>query len=77
MFSIYSNAILYGLGILDKNSIKKTISKYDKSIIDFCQSKITEYENNLDELAKTKYVSHKKWLHNAREKYISTFKYAV
>ena len=71
------NAILYGLGILDKNSIKKTISKYDKSIIDFCQNKITEYENNLDELAKTKYVSHKKWLHNAREKYISTFKYAV
>lgn len=60
------NAVMYALGLFDKDSVNKQISKYRDGIVKHCESGIEEYETKLDERAKNLYISHKKWVEKAR-----------
>ena len=63
------NCVLYGLGLFDKECIKKEIQKYTPSLIQSCRNKNRKYKKDLDEVAKTNYISHKEWLSQVRTIY--------
>ena len=60
------NTVMYGLNLFDKNMIRKQIDKFNTKMIELCTNNNRGYEYILNELAKTKYISHKKWIEKVR-----------
>jgi len=58
------NAVMYGLGLFNKNGIKKQVDKFAPDIKQYYTDKISLYENNINSVEKSLCISHKKWISN-------------